>query len=300
VVTISSSDGVVASSGSGEILRGSGEILTNNHVVSLSANGGPLNVMFGDGNTAPAVIVGRDPQTDLAVIKVDAGRPLPAITMGSSSAVQLGQPVIVLGAPLGLAGSVSSGIVSALGRTVQVPADNGVTAVLLSSLQTDAAINPGNSGGALVDCSGALIGVPSANATVTDASGESSVGSTGIGFAIPVDLASLVADELISSGSVTHSYLGLQVVEIPPSPTGDPSQPTGVYVSVVDPAGPAALAGLVVGDIITAVDGKPVTDADQLAVLTLTKKPGETTSVSYLRAGAPTDAVITLGAQPTG
>ena len=121
---------------------------------------------------------------------------------------------------------MTSGIVSALGRTVQVPADNGQTAVLLSAMQTDAAINPGNSGGALTDCSGSLIGVPTANATVTNEAGQSSVGSVGLGFAIPVDLAKAVSDELIATGAVTHSYLGVQVIELPPS-TGEESTTAG-------------------------------------------------------------------------
>ena len=172
------------------------------------------------------------------MIKVDAGRPLPAIAMGTSGAVQIGQPVVAVGAPLGLAGTVTSGIVSALGRTVQVPADDGQTAVLLSAVQTDAAINPGNSGGALTDCSGSLIGVPTANATVANDAGQSSAGSVGVGFAIPVDLAKAVSDELIATGTVTHSYLGVEVIEMPPSAGEEPTQPGGLYVSAVDPVRP--------------------------------------------------------------
>jgi len=299
VVTISASDATAGSTGSGEVIRDDGHILTNNHVIALAANGGSMDVVFSDGTSAPAVLVGRDPQTDLAVIKVDAGRQLPVIAMAASSTVQIGQPVVAIGAPLGLTGTITSGIVSALSRTVQVPGDNGESAVLLSALQTDTAINPGNSGGALVDCAGSLIGVPSANAIVTNAAGQSSVGSSGVAFAIPVDLARAVSDQLIDTGVVNHSYLGLEVVDITPSATADPAQQGGVYVSAVTPGGPAELAGLVVGDVITAVDNTPV-DADQLALLTLTKKPGETAAVTYVRAGERAHANITFGTPPSG
>ncbi len=298
VVTISASNETITATGSGEVIRESGEIMTNNHVISPAANGGPINVLFSDGTTAPATITGRDPQTDLAVIKVDTGRTLPVIALGTSSTVQIGEPVVVVGAPLGLAGSVTSGIVSALGRTIQVPADNGKTAVLLSALQTDAAINPGNSGGALTDCSGALIGVPTANAAVTNEAGQSSVGSVGLGFAIPVDVAKAVSDELVTTGTVTHSYLGVQVIEMPPSTGEESTQPGGLYVSAVDPGGPAAIAGLLPGDIITAIDGQAVTDADQLAAVTLVKKPGESVTITYERAGASADTTVNLGTPP--
>ena len=300
VVTISASNGTVVGTGSGEVVRESGEIMTNNHVIAVAAAGGPIDVLFSDGSSAPATIVGRDPQTDLAVIKVSVDRTLPAIAMGTSGSVDIGAPVVVVGAPLGLAGSVTSGIVSALGRTIQVPADGGKTAILLSAVQTDAAVNPGNSGGAMTDCSGNLIGVPTAIASATDEAGQSSVGSVGVGFAIPVDVAKAVSDELIATGSVTHSYLGLEVMEIPPSPDGESAESGGIYVSAVDPGGPAAAAGLLHGDVITAIDGRPATDADQLAALTLAKKPGETVAITYRRAGTSAQTTVTLGAPPPG
>ena len=137
------------------------------------------------------------------------------IALGSSSSVQVGQPVVALGAPLGLSGTVTSGIVSALDRTVEVPAENDKSALLVSAVQTDAAINPGNSGGALVNCAGQLVGVPSAGATVPNPSGGSSAGNIGIGFAIPVDIAKTISDEIIATGQATHSYFGLQTVPIP-------------------------------------------------------------------------------------
>ena len=300
VVTITASNGASSATGSGEVVRESGEIMTNNHVIAVASAGGTITVLFSDGTSAPAAIVGRDPQTDLAVIKVGIAKTLPSIAMGASSSVQIGEPVVVVGAPLGLAGSVTSGIVSALGRTIQVPADNGTTAVLLSAVQTDAAINPGNSGGALTDCSGSLIGVPTASATVINEAGQSSVGSVGLGFAIPVDVAKAVSDELIATGSVTHSYLGLEVIEVPPSLEEQSSSSGGLYVSAVDPGGPASIAGLQPGDIITAVDGVEVTDADQLAALTLERKPGETVTITYQRSGTSSQATIALGTPPAG
>ena len=298
VVTISASNGTVTATGSGEVIRDTGEIMTNNHVIALAANGGPINVLFSDGTAAPATLTGRDPQTDLAVIKANAGKALPVMAMGTSGTVKVGQPVVAVGAPLGLAGTVTSGIVSALGRTVELPADDGHTTVLLSAIQTDAAINPGNSGGALTDCSGKLIGVPTAIATVANEAGQSSAGSVGLGFAIPVDLAKAVTDELIATGAVTHSYLGVQVIELPPSTADGSTTPGGLYVNAVDAGGPAAIAGLQPGDVITAIDGQPVDDADQLAVITLARKPGETVAITYERAGTAADVTITLGVPP--
>ena len=189
VVTISARGSGGSGTGSGEVIRTDGYILTNNHVIAVAAGGGSVEVLFTDGQSAPATITGRDPQTDLAVIKADVSRTLPVIPMGSSSSVQVGEPVVVIGAPLGLSGTVTSGIVSALDRTIQVPGENNTAALLVSAVQTDAAINPGNSGGAMANCSGQLIGVPTAGATVPSSSGESSGGSVGLGFAIPVNLA---------------------------------------------------------------------------------------------------------------
>jgi putative serine protease PepD len=188
VVTISVTSGTAGGTGSGEFIRSSGEILTNNHVIAAAAGGGSIEVLLSDGVTAPATLVGRDARTDLAVLKASGQRSYPVIPLGSSKGVKVGQPVVALGAPLGLSSTVTGGIVSALDRTVDVPADNGQTALLVSAIQTDAAINPGNSGGALVDCASRLIGVPTAGATAPSPSGQPSSGNIGLGFAIPVDL----------------------------------------------------------------------------------------------------------------
>jgi putative serine protease PepD len=272
--------------------------LTNNHVIAIAANGGSVEVLFADGQTAPATITGRDPQTDLAVLKVDTVPKLPVIALGSSATVKVGAAAVVLGAPLGLSGTVTSGIVSALDRTVQVPADNDTTALLVSAVQTDASINPGNSGGAMVNCAGQLIGVPSAGATVPSSSGESSGGSIGLGFAIPVDLAKTISDEIIATGSVTHAYFGLGTVPIPPAAAADGGVPEGLFVQSVVPGGPAAQAGLREDDVITKINGAPATSAVQLQELTLTKKPGDMVELEYWRSGQTATATVTLGAQP--
>jgi putative serine protease PepD len=298
VVTISASGSSGSGTGSGEVIKSDGYILTNNHVISVAANGGSVQVLFSDGTAEPATITGRDPQTDLAVLKIAPSSKLKVIALGSSGSVVVGQPVVAIGAPLGLSGTVTSGIVSALDRTIEVPGENDRSALLVSALQTDAAINPGNSGGALVNCAGQLVGVPSAGATVPSASGESAGGSIGLGFAIPVDLAISIANEIITSGRVTHAYFGVQTVPIPPAAAAQAGLPEGLFVQAVAPNGPAASAGLRPDDVITSIDGKPATSNIQLQELTLTKKPGDTVPVEYVRAGKSAKVTVTLGAQP--
>src|SRR6516165_2432075 len=294
VVTIAASGPGGSGTGSGEVIRPDGYILTNNHVIAIAANGGSVEVLFSDGTSQPATIVGRDVQTDLAVLKVQDTQGLKPIALGSSS-VQVGQPVVALGAPLGLSGTVTSGIVSALDRTVEVPAEDNKNALLVSAVQTDAAINPGNSGGALVNCADQLIGVPSAGATVPTENGGSSAGNIGIGFAIPVDIAKTISDEIIATGQVTHAFFGLQTVPIPEAAAAEAGVPGGLYVGGVVAGGPAASAGIREGDVITEIDGAPATSNVQLQELTLTKKPGETVTLTYVRDGKTNKATVTLG-----
>jgi putative serine protease PepD len=298
VVTISASGSGGSGTGSGEIIRSDGYILTNNHVISIAAHGGSVEVQFANGQTSPATITGRDPQTDIAVLKTNTAPKLPVIEMGTSSTVKVGEATVVLGAPLGLSGTVTSGIVSALDRTIQVPAEDDKTALLVGAIQTDASINPGNSGGAMVNCAGQLIGVPTAGATVPSSSGESSGGSIGLGFAIPVDLAKTLSDEIIATGSVTHAYFGLGTVPIPPAAAAESGVPQGLFVQSVTPGGPAAQAGLREGDVITKINGEPATSTVQLQELTLTKRPGETVELEYWRNGQTATATVTLGTQP--
>lgn len=282
-----------AGTGSGEVIRADGYVLTNDHVITPAVSGGRLDVTFDDGRTATASVVGRDPLTDLSVLKVDGERPLPVIAVGSSARLRVGQPVVALGAPLGLSSTVTTGVVSALGRTVRVPSDVTGSAILAAAIQTDAAINPGNSGGALVDCAGRLIGVPTAGATIPDGNGGASSGSIGIGFAVPVDAAIRIADRLIAHGSVTHAYLGLRAATLPPA-----AEPAQVIVAGVAPAGPADRAGLLPGDVLSAIDGVRVTDVDQLDALSVTRQPGETVEVTYRRGGASARTSLVLGSLP--
>jgi putative serine protease PepD len=296
IVTISARRGSAAGTGSGQIVRSGGYILTNDHVISVAAGtGGAVSVRYSDGHSSDASIVGRDPSTDLAVLKAaDGADSYPVIQLGSSGSLQVGQPVIALGAPLGLSSTVTSGIVSALDRYVPVPGDE-VTHHLIGAVQTDAAINPGNSGGALVDCSGRLVGVNAAIATVPDASGTGGGGSVGLGFAIPVDLAKPITDQLISTGKPGHPTTGLQVQEIPPAVAQAAGTPAGLFVAGVDAGGPAVQAGLQAGDIITEVDGQPAVSSEQIVVATLTRQAGDKLKLTYLRAGQSNTTTLTLG-----
>ena len=297
VVTISAKGASAGGTGSGEVIKSNGYILTNNHVIAPAANGGQLEVLFSDGKSVAASLVGRDPLTDVAVIKVDESG-LPAIPIGKSSTLAVGQPVVVLGAPLGLTSTVTSGIVSALNRTIQVPGENSQSALLLNAIQTDAAINPGNSGGAMVNCAGQFVGIPSAGATVPSSSGESSGGSIGLGFAIPSDYALSLADEIISTGRVSHAYFGVSATPISPEIAANNGVSQGLFVTAADPAGPAFKAGLREGDIITTIDGQPATSTDQLAALSLTKHPGDTVQLGYQRNGRQATATVTLASTP--
>jgi putative serine protease PepD len=299
VVTISAAGaGTGAGTGSGEVIKSDGYILTNNHVIAIAANGGKVEVTFSDGTSVPATIVGRDVLTDLAVLKVAQSDNLKPIAFGSSDTVQVGQPVVAIGAPLGLSGTVTSGIISAMDRTVEVPAEDDRSALLVSALQTDAAINPGNSGGALVNCSGDLIGVPSAGASVPTADGGASAGSVGLGFAIPVSIAQTISNEIISTGRVSHSYFGVQTVPIPADAAAEAGLKGGLFVAGVVPGGPAEKAGLRQGDVITEINGQTATTNVQLQELTLTKQPGDAVSIGYVRNGKAGKTTVTLGTTP--
>jgi putative serine protease PepD len=291
VVTVqASSGGEGGSTGSGVVLRKGGYILTNNHVISVAAGGGTVSIMRGDGETTAAKIVGRDPFSDLAVIKAENDTDLPPIAIGDSSALRVGEPVVALGSPLGLASTVTAGIVSALDRYVRVPAENGHSAHLIGAVQTDASINPGNSGGALVDCQARLVGINTAAAAVPNSGG----GSIGLGFAIPVDLAVRIADELITSGKVTRPSFGMQVQEIPQELAQQTNSSGGLFVQAVTPGGSAAKAGIRVGDVILEVDGNKAANTDALIVKTLTLNAGDKVRLTYERQGSTHTTSLTL------
>lgn len=298
VVTVFAAGGGSSGSGTGELIRSGGYILTNEHVINVAANnaGGALSVLYSDGHRSDATLVGRDVPTDLAVLKAeDGGRGLPVIAWGSSHDLRVGQPVVALGAPLGLSSTVTAGIVSALGRSLSVPTGENATAHLIGAIQTDASINPGNSGGPLVDCSARLVGVNTAIATAPNASGQAGGGSIGLGFAIPADLARPLSDELIAHGSVNHPTFGLDAQTVPAELAHTKGVSGGLYVLAVDPGGPADQAGIEPGDVLTTVDGQPARDAEQLVVLTLKRAAGDRVDVTYVRAGDAGSTTVTLG-----
>jgi putative serine protease PepD len=290
VVTVRAGNGRAGSSGSGVVIRSGGYILTNNHVIELAAGGGTVSIVRSDGETTDATTAGRDPVTDLAVIKAADASGLPAIEVGSSSSLQVGEPVVALGSPLGLASTVTAGIVSALDRYVRVPSENGHAAHLVDAIQTDASINPGNSGGALVDCAARLIGINTAGAAVPNSPG----GSIGLGFAIPVDLAKRIADELIANGRATRPDFGMQVQAIPEEHAHATGGRAGLYLASVTPGGPADRAGLRPGDVIVEVDDEPARSVDELIVKTLTMAAGDTVRLRFERNGAAHTTVLTL------
>ena len=295
IVTISVESSSGSGVGSGSIIREDGYILTNNHVISAAATEGTITVLFSNGESETATLVGRAPKADIAVLKVDASAKLPAIAIGDSESLVVGQPVVALGAPLGLSSTVTTGIVSALGRDVTVPSDDDRLALLAGAIQTDAAINPGNSGGALVDCTGAQIGVNTAIATV--GSSEAS-GNVGIGFAVPMSLAQSIVEQLIENGTVTYPYMGIAVVLISADAAEKFGTPQGLFVDSVTPGSPAADAGIQEGDIITKLDGQSATTLTALTRIQLTKKVGDVVSVTYLRDGTETTTDVTLGTEP--
>lgn len=297
VVSISVKSASSSGTGSGVVLRSDGYILTNNHVVQAAAAGGEITVSFNDANATdlPAQIVGRDPETDLAVIKVE-GRTLSPATLGQSRSLVVGDPVLAIGSPLGLAGTVTSGIISALNRTVNVPGENGARTPLFNAIQTDAAINPGNSGGALVDSGGRVIGINSAIATLgsggTSPFGtEVQSGSIGVGFAIPVDEARSVAEELIRTGKATHPAIGVEAATVGEAAG---SGQRGARISRLVPGGSAQKAGLQAGDLITMIEGTTVHSVDELILAIREHKVGDTVTVTYVRGGNTDTAKLTL------
>jgi putative serine protease PepD len=293
VVTVRASNSQVGGSGSGVVIRSGGYILTNDHVISVAAPGGTVSILRSDGETTDATIEGRDPLTDLAVIKAKDTSNLPPIEQGESGSLQVGQPVVALGSPLGLTSTVTAGIVSALNRYVRVPAETGQTAHLVGAIQTDASINPGNSGGALVDCHARLVGINTAGAALANTGG----GSIGLGFAIPIDLAKGIADELIAGEKVTRPTFGLQVQPISEELAQATGRPPGLFVEAVTAGGPADKAGLRPGDVIVEVDGEPARSVDALVLKTLKMEAGDTVHLRYERLGESHTTTLRLAAE---
>jgi putative serine protease PepD len=287
VVSILIEAGNNSGSGSGFIVQSDGYILTNNHVAAPAANGGELTVVFEDGEKAVAKIVGRNTSYDLAVLKVDRTG-LPAAVLGDSSAVRVGEVAIAIGAPLGLNGTVTSGIISSLDRPVTAGGSGELA--FINAIQTDAAINPGNSGGPLLDARGRVIGINSAIATLAGIVGGET-GSIGLGFAIPINTAKRISEELIATGESQTPIIG---VVLNTAYTGE-----GAEISEITPGGPAQKAGLRVGDVITGFNGRQVADSTELVVAIRSYAPGERIEIMVNRNGAASMLPLTLGSSTT-
>lgn len=274
VVSISTRSRSGGGTGTGFVIRSDGYILTNNHVVESVLRNGMLNVSFNDGKVVRGKIVGVNPAYDLAVIKVSRTG-VPALQFGDSEKVQVGDTVIAIGSPLGLSGTVTSGIISAKNRAVTAGDGQGEGS-FINALQTDAAINPGNSGGPLVDRSGAVVGVNSAIATLDSSFGSQS-GSIGLGFAIPINQARRTAEELIKTGKSSYPILGVSV--------DTTYSDGGALVKALTSGGPAESAGIQVGDVITDFAGRAITNSDELIVAIRDKAPGDKVSINVKRDG---------------
>jgi len=274
---------VTGAIGSGFVVSSDGYVITNDHVVE--GGGDSMSVSFSDGSTAKATLVGRDPESDIAVIKV-ARSGLPPVAIGNSDTIAVGDAVLAFGSPLALVNTVTAGIVSALDRTIEA-GDPGGTTRYYAAIQTDAAVNQGNSGGPLVNASGQVIGVNSVIRTVNGT--ETEAGNIGLAFAIPINQAKRVAGDIIDHGKARRTVIGAEVV------TGNATV-TGARLRSVEPAGPAAAAGLKAGDVITKLDHHPLEDGTDLIALVRKYAPGTVVPVEYRRGSKSQTASVTLAA----
>ncbi|WP_343212910.1 trypsin-like peptidase domain-containing protein [Arthrobacter sp. H20] len=324
VVTIAVSGAGAGGSGSGIVLDDEGHILTNTHVVTLGGqvSDAAVEIRTSDGRVFPAEIVGTDPLSDLAVIKVDAPDLQPA-TLADSDALNVGDAAIAIGAPLGLSGTVTDGIISTLNRTISVassavpeelsdappeeegdgfnflppegaetPQNQSQGSIYLNVIQTDAAINQGNSGGALVDAQGSVIGV---NVAIASAGSAESTGNIGVGFSIPINYAERVAREIIDNGSASHGFLGVSVSPAASqNSAGETSFSVGAEVAEVVDGSPAAAAGLQTGDIITSVAGMPITDPRDLTASIRMQAVGGSVPIEFQRNGEAQSVDVTV------
>ncbi len=337
VVTISASAGSSGGTGSGVILSADGYVLTNTHVVTLDGQTGDasLSVTTSDGRVYKAKVVGTDPTYDLAVIKLENASNLTPIEWADSSKLNVGDPTVAIGAPLGLPNTVTTGIVSALNRSIEVassaaPSDGSDSSeggsrggqggqqggespfffdfgqgqqgsgqatqtIKIAVIQTDAAINPGNSGGALVDDEGKVIGINVAIASAGGSSSGGQSGNIGVGFSIPSDIAQRVSKEIIDNGSASHGLLGASVQD---AASVQGSTTTGAYVADVISGGAAQAGGLQKGDVITEFNGIPVTNSVDLTAQVRALAAGSQAKVTYLRGGKQNTAEVTLGSMP--
>jgi putative serine protease PepD len=289
--------------GTGFVLDTRGHILTNNHVVQPAGSGGEITVTFSGGQSAKATVVGHDSGYDLAVVKVSGVGGLRPMPLGNSDSVQVGDPVVAIGAPFDLANTVTSGIISAKERPITAGGEkgDGSDVSYVDALQTDAPINPGNSGGPLLDSRARVIGINSAIRSAdsgTDVQGGQA-GSIGLGFAIPVNQAKRVAEELINTGRATHPVIG---VMLDMDYTGDGAR-VGTKAGGGAPVtadGPGAKAGIKAGDVITEVDGQPVHSGEELIVKTRAHRPGDRLRLTLRRGGSQRTVTLVLGSANGG
>jgi putative serine protease PepD len=273
--------------GSGFIIRADGLIATNNHVIEEAAKGGTLKVVFQDGQTADATVIGRDPSSDVAVVQAKGVSGKTSIVLGRSDDLKTGQAVIAVGSPFELSGTVTSGIVSSLHRPTRAGGESGSEATVMDAIQTDAAINPGNSGGPLVNMAGQVVGINSAIYSPNSFNGRGQQGgSVGIGFAVPIDQARRTADEIVKSGKATQTVLGVRVQTL--------ENGSGAQVSEVTPGGAAQQAGIAVGDVVTKLDDRRIDTSDALVAAVRSKAPGDKVTLTIAN-GTKT---VTLGGQP--
>jgi putative serine protease PepD len=323
VVTISASSSSSGGTGSGVILTSDGYVVTNTHVVTLDGATGnaEISVTTSDGKVYRATVVGTDPTYDLAVIKLEDASGLTPIEFADSANLNVGDQTVAVGAPLGLSNTVTTGIVSALNRSIQIASSaapegdeeepqqgendspfqfdfgqgqgqqTATSSISIAVIQTDAAINPGNSGGALVDEEGQLIGINVAIAS-TGGSSSSQAGSIGVGFSIPSNIVQRITDEIIDTGAATHGLLGAMVGD---AASQEGATTSGAYISEVTSGGAAAAAGLRAGDIVTSFAGLPITDATDLTAQVRALAAGSTATVVYQRDGQTASAEVTLG-----
>ncbi|MFX4272602.1 trypsin-like peptidase domain-containing protein [Propionibacteriaceae bacterium Y1685] len=286
MIRVKASNGT--STGSGFVLDAEGRIMTNNHVIDLATQGGDMTVEFHDGSQVAAELVGRSPSYDIGIIQVDPQEVAELVPseLGDSEAMKVGDPVVAIGSPLGLNGTVTEGIVSAKERPVSVGSEDNPS--YINALQTDASINPGNSGGPLIDAAGRVIGVNSAILTIGGSEGQRS-GSVGLGFAIPIKEARAVGEEIIATGQATSPTIGAVV-----KPEGDGR---GARIDSFSSGSPAQEAGLQEGDVVTAVDDRPVADHVELIVAIRSHRPGDVVTLHHTRNGVPAETQVTLGEQ---
>ena len=283
-------------SGSGVVISSNGEILTNDHVVQVAANGGSVSVSFNDGSSARAEVVGTDPLTDLAVIKAEGVEGLTPAKLGKSGNLDVGEQVLAIGSPFGLEATVTSGIVSALNRPVSITGASNAIDTTYPAIQTDAAINPGNSGGPLVNMQGEVVGI---NSSIRTSSAMGEGGSIGLGFAIPLDEVLPIVEQLRAGETPTHAQLGVSVTDA----SAQGGLVTGAGVARVLPGSAADEAGLEAGDLVTRVEDLQVYDASSLvAAIRGGYRPGDTVTLTILRDGQEQRVEATLdsdGGTPT-